>query len=186
MMPTTRQATPGSSTGFSLKRTASSETEESMDAPRKSKKLKKDKSSTSNSPLVSMKGDSQGQSKDKEKRKKKRGKKKRKVSIVVSEPAPARRARSTSARIEARAPGITTESPIVAHVTAGGPALVTNNVQGPPSEPPDMDSDSDSDDEDSVPPTSVSPQSLAIQMVDLSVIRCRRKTKERLEKTCAP
>ncbi|KAH6903126.1 hypothetical protein BKA70DRAFT_1404167 [Coprinopsis sp. MPI-PUGE-AT-0042] len=163
-MPTTRQATPGSSTGFSLKRTASSETEDSMDAPRKSKKLK---SGTSNSPLASMNGDSQGQSKDKEKRKKKRNKKKRKVSIVVSDPAPARRARSSSTRVETRTPGIPTESPIVTPVEAGEPTLAPNSPPEPPSGPPDMvvDSDSDSEDEESGPSTSTKNKGKAREVV---------------------
>jgi hypothetical protein len=173
-MPSTRQATPGSSTAFSLKRTASSETEDSVDAPRKSKKLKKDKSGTSNSPLASMNGDSQSQSKEKDKRKKKRNKKRRKVSIVVSDPAPARRSQSGSTRAENRTPGIATESPIVAPLATGEAVTESNSAPEPPMGPPDMimDSESDSeDDEDPEPYTSVSPQLIITHAVDLSAVQ---------------
>ena len=141
-MPTTRQATPGSSTALPMKRSASTDTEDSVDAP-KNKKPKRDKSVT-NSPLTSMNGTSQTQSKDKDKKKKRRTKKKRKASIVVTDPAPARQTRSRSVRTEDSAAGAIAEPSIIPPTATGQPMVEPEMPPESHPGPPELAADSDS------------------------------------------
>ncbi|TFK29427.1 hypothetical protein FA15DRAFT_663965 [Coprinopsis marcescibilis] len=80
----TRQATPGPSNSTSLKRAASSDTEEPSSVARDAKKPKKDKTSGS-SPLVTMNG-STSAPRDKEKGQKKRRRKRKKQSVSQDTP----------------------------------------------------------------------------------------------------
>ncbi|EAU83924.2 hypothetical protein CC1G_10329 [Coprinopsis cinerea okayama7 len=75
----TRNATPGPSSTASLKRAASSETEDSTLGPREAKKVKRDNKSSTNPSVGSVNGTTT-RSKDKNKRRKR--KKKRKMSVV--------------------------------------------------------------------------------------------------------